>query len=750
MRKTITDKLPRFFLCLLMDFGLIYTLLGVLAPDVSPTPAFLLGALLCAVMEGISLTRRSALAGSAALFLFFLIWLTGGSGAVLMADLFRAFALMISGVSGAMSLMAREASLLVAGFLSVLCFFSTRKGVGSPGAILLTGGTLMILWLADLPELTIRLIPSGISAMTLLLMDRHPEISLRRVLPASAALLILAWLLTPQRGVVIPELKEMADSFRQSVIDRLFFTEPRDVFSLAAEGYYPQGASQLGGPAAPTNHPVMQVSTPKLTYLRGVLMNEYDGRSWRNTLGGRRFLWDASGMAAQRAMLFNQNLPSASLSSSLTASAQVSVRMLGDGASTLFVPGRLRELRTGGELVPYFTNSAEVFVTRNLRDGDTWTVSAPLISAGDAGLETLVEGAGGQDDLQWESILETYTALPSHLEEPVWQLAADVTQGLNTSYAKAFALQNYLRRNYRYTLDAAYQPAQLDFVTNFLFNTREGYCTYFASAMTVLCRMAGLPARYVEGYLAEPNDQGEAVVTGMNGHAWTEVYFRGFGWVTFDPTPSQGRGENGAGGDMSTDPRQEKEPSVSPTPTPEPEAGTVPPSDLSIKGETPTPELPSAEGDPVRNGEEEPVLSWWLLLILLILLCLAAGALRVWHTDPSHRERKLTSEQERFDLWLRDLLLELSVIGCVRRPGETLMSFTRRLDGEGKVPVALGQVGECASLLHYGRVQPMETDTALARDAALALRKQLPRGKRLRCVWGRCCQKTCQKEKIKL
>lgn len=62
----------------------------------------------------------------------------------------------------------------------------------------------------------------------------------------------------------------------------------------------------------------------------------------------------------------------------------------------------------------------------------------------------------------------------------------------------------HLQRYYRYTLTPDVPPDSQDFVTYFLYVGKEGYCTYFASAMTVLCRMAGLPARYVEGFVAQP------------------------------------------------------------------------------------------------------------------------------------------------------------------------------------------------------------------------------------------------------
>ena len=81
-----------------------------------------------------------------------------------------------------------------------------------------------------------------------------------------------------------------------------------------------------------------------------------------------------------------------------------------------------------------------------------------------------------------------------------------------------------------------YPPAERDFVSYFLLDSREGYCSYFASAMAVLCRAAGLPARYVEGYSLHAAPGESVVLTGEDAHAWVEVYFNGVGWLSFDPT----------------------------------------------------------------------------------------------------------------------------------------------------------------------------------------------------------------------
>lgn len=117
-------------------------------------------------------------------------------------------------------------------------------------------------------------------------------------------------------------------------------------------------------------------------------------------------------------------------------------------------------------------------------------------------------------------------------------------------------------------------PDNRDFVSWFLLDERQGYCTSFATAMAVMARMVGLPSRYVEGYAATPDADGVARVTQQNAHAWAEIYFTGFGWLPFDPTPGIGNSEDG---DSSSDDPQSNpptpSPSPSPTPTPNPTGG---------------------------------------------------------------------------------------------------------------------------------------------------------------------------------
>jgi transglutaminase-like putative cysteine protease len=102
----------------------------------------------------------------------------------------------------------------------------------------------------------------------------------------------------------------------------------------------------------------------------------------------------------------------------------------------------------------------------------------------------------------------------------------------------AKAIQDYLQRNFTYTLVEQATPARTDPIEHFLFSTKEGHCEYFAAAMTLLCRSVGVHARMVAGYVAAEfnSSTGRYVVRESNAHAWVEAESAGR-WRTFDPTP---------------------------------------------------------------------------------------------------------------------------------------------------------------------------------------------------------------------
>jgi transglutaminase-like putative cysteine protease len=176
-----------------------------------------------------------------------------------------------------------------------------------------------------------------------------------------------------------------------------------------------------------------------------------------------------------------------------------------------------------------------------------------------------------------EELARIYLQKPEGFDPRIRRLAQDVTRSAKTNYDRALAIQNYLKTELHYTLDL--KNAGPDPLAAFLFETKEGHCEYFATAMAMMLRSIGIPARIVNGFqMGEYNSLNDLyTVRESDAHSWVEVYFphgevaaalsanavaqgvstltpregnlRGKGnWVEFDPTPSAGINDYSQGG----------------------------------------------------------------------------------------------------------------------------------------------------------------------------------------------------------
>jgi len=138
-----------------------------------------------------------------------------------------------------------------------------------------------------------------------------------------------------------------------------------------------------------------------------------------------------------------------------------------------------------------------------------------------------------------EEIRLVYLRLPNTLDPRVGELASTITASARNNYDRATAIQSYLRNNFQYTLDPpAIEPA--DPVGSFLLRSKSGYCEYFAAAMAVMLRTLKVPSRLVNGFQTGAYNRigKDFVVRARDAHSWVEVYFTGYGWIPFDPTPA--------------------------------------------------------------------------------------------------------------------------------------------------------------------------------------------------------------------
>jgi transglutaminase-like putative cysteine protease len=143
--------------------------------------------------------------------------------------------------------------------------------------------------------------------------------------------------------------------------------------------------------------------------------------------------------------------------------------------------------------------------------------------------------SSGSDYPDW--VRTRYLSLPDTVPGRVLTLARDLTATAPTPYDRALVIESYLRE-IPYSLDTPNPPVGNDVTDYFLFDLQKGYCDYYATAMVVLARAAGIPARIVVGYMSSSYDADldAYIITEDQAHSWVEIYFPGYGWVEFEPT----------------------------------------------------------------------------------------------------------------------------------------------------------------------------------------------------------------------
>jgi transglutaminase-like putative cysteine protease len=231
--------------------------------------------------------------------------------------------------------------------------------------------------------------------------------------------------------------------------------------------------------------------------------------------------------------------------------------------------------------------------------------------------------------------------VPEGLDPIVAATAKQVVGTAATDFDKALALQDWFRGGtFTYSehtpAQSGFDGSGLDVIVPFL-QSKSGYCVHFATTMAVMARTLGIPSRVAVGFLpGKPNDPkaGEPVVYTVSSndlHAWPELYFKGVGWVRFEPTPGRGSEPTfpvAQAGDPSTTPGSSS--SAPPTPAPT----TVPRTAPRLPDETTQDGTAEAITPPVVTA-----VGWASLAVfLLLLVVLAPGAIRI-----GMRRRRLES-----------------------------------------------------------------------------------------------------------
>lgn len=275
-------------------------------------------------------------------------------------------------------------------------------------------------------------------------------------------------------------------------------------------------------------------------------------------------------------------------------------------------------------------------------------------------------------------LLAHYTALPDGFSPDARALAGDVTASAATDYDRALALQNFFRSGFSYRTDVPAGHGE-DAIDAFLAR-RAGFCEQFAGTFAAMARSIGLPARVAVGFTPgeqDPADPTRYHVRGEHAHAWPEVYFTGFGWVAFEPTP--GRGAPGAESYTGVQPQQAE--SAGTATTADTTTATVTPATTTA----PRPATTTVTAPSPRPRDDGSAPSWPGRLALLSFGVLAVGAgyvlvvvvgLALRRTRWRWRARRGPNERTRV-AWL-EATDALATAGLVPEPSETPVEFSVR------------------------------------------------------------------------
>ena len=276
---------------------------------------------------------------------------------------------------------------------------------------------------------------------------------------------------------------------------------------------------------------------------------------------------------------------------------------------------------------------------------------------------------------------DRYKQLPEELPQRVRDLAQEITMNSETVYDKARAVEDYFERNdFEYSLTNIPVPEEdQDYVDQFLFETKRGYCDNFSTSMVVLLRSLDIPARWVKGFNegVQVDSNGETEVyeiTNNNAHSWVEAYMPGVGWMLFEPTIGfTGSSQIDFDLDIETsDPEEQELPERPQQPELEEED-----EEAAASAGSDGPSLWDRFGEYAADNKGSIFLGMAAFVLLSIVLFLKRQRWLPKILVPYYRRR---NGKQTFEKAYLRLLKQLDLYGIKREDGQTLMSYARYID----------------------------------------------------------------------
>ncbi len=363
-------------------------------------------------------------------------------------------------------------------------------------------------------------------------------------------------------------------------------------FSMKQSGYS-DSSTILGGSIALNRRAVFKVISDKPFYLRGKAMDYYTGRSWiksEDKVMRKVEISEASNMPMHKLMQPTKDESFQTQEKTLTIIPEKNFK-----TTSYFTPNNSNNIINDSkdlfvDLIPIFMSDVEIkepykvsYISYgdfdNYLEGiqnsmykktplnenyimpqrefgvDDYSYRENLMSSIDTskGMEYVNKESSFLNNFMLHYM--NYLQLDAPINDEVYKIVDDILIGEAqakektveelTTHEKALAIRSYLMKNYKYVTNVGDNDEYNDFVSNFILLDKKGYCTYFASATVMMCRIAGIPARYVEGFKMsdDKGEDGSYKVTNADAHAWAEILINPYRnqWAIVDsaPTPTE-------------------------------------------------------------------------------------------------------------------------------------------------------------------------------------------------------------------
>ncbi|MCM1039054.1 MAG: transglutaminase-like domain-containing protein [Ruminococcus sp.] len=485
--------------------------------------------------------------------------------------------------------------------------------------------------------------------------------------------LFMLWMPAPQKPFSWQFAKDAFSQVQESLtaLTQNIMNGKKENFDTALSGFPEDG--ELQGDLEDERRAIMIVrgedDLAGNVYLTGRVYDTFDGRQWyqEDRYAADDIFMDAK-QTHQAAMSFGEGHVRDFLS--LTT---LHIRYQYFNTAYVFSPLKTVNIREGNQNLTVICEGGSILFadTHGKADkrgyGTEYEADFYQLNAGSWDFEmflTQMQEEGRQPDTE-----------ETPLSDEVRAYVEEITRYAGSDIEKLRMIESALA-SYTYTKSPGKLPETVtdaeSFLDYFLLESREGYCTYFATAFTLLARAEGFPARYVQGFCVPMEKGGETVVYGDMGHSWPEVYIEGVGWIAFEPTPGYG--------DLrytpwETEREREGAEVLSPDGYGEYAQDEMGAADSSLYS-TELTKVSEKEAGLRGSGIVGDVLK---IALYAALLFMAAGALFIWleRVIQKRRYRKLDTA-EKFRMALQNDLRILSWLGLRRMETETLQEFRIR------------------------------------------------------------------------